>query len=87
MAPENTTEVTHGEVVRALGALETKVDVLTAAVNSASTKSAADYVRIGHLEARIVALEDWQKWAQRLVLAAVIAAVVGLVIVDPWAAR
>lgn len=85
MAPENTTEVTHGEVVRALGALETKVDVLTTAVNASNQKSAADYVRIGHLEARIVALEDWQKWAQRLILAAVIAAVIGVVIVDPWA--
>lgn len=84
MSPDQTTAVTLGEVSRSLEGVEKQLETLTVAVNTSSTKSAADYVRIGHLEARIVALEDWQKWAMRVVLGLILTAVVGVVILDPF---
>lgn len=85
MSPDQTQEVTLGEVSRGLADVETQLEKLTDAVNTSTTKSAADFVRLGHIEARVGALEDWQKWAMRVVLGLVLTAVVGLVIVIPGA--
>ena len=84
MSPDQTTAVTLGEVSRSLADVETQLEKLTTAVNTSTTKSAADFVRLGHLEARVTGLEDWQKWAARVILGIVLTAVVGVVILDPF---
>lgn len=59
--------------------LEGAVKELTGVVNKLATRDAADLVRIGNLEARTAALEEWKRWAVRLVLGAVILAGLALV--------
>ena len=71
-------DLTPSEVARALNALTRSTESLTATVSKLASRDAADLQRFAHHEQRIAALEDWQRWAVRVVLGLVITAVVGL---------
>lgn len=75
-------DYTPGEIARALAALTESTKALTDTVTKMSARDAADLERFKHHEARISTLESWQTWAMRIVLAAVIMAVIGLVIYE-----
>lgn len=90
------TEVTMGELARRMDIIHQDVRDLRAAVAEkddlqhvttawdAALKAHEAKSEIQHtvLENRVKALESWQTWAIRIVLGIVIAAVVGLVVVN-----
>ena len=75
-------DYTPGEVARALASLTRSTEALTTTVSTLASRDAADLERFKHHDARISALESWQTWAMRIVLAAVIMAVIGLVVYE-----
>lgn len=80
MPPDQSTEVTLGEVNRNVTSLMGKVDTLTQ--NVAAGPDWADVRRIeaGIIE-RVTRLEDNHRWITRAVLALVLAAVIGGVLI------
>lgn len=79
MAPEDV--VTLGELGRRIDGMGSSLDRLTNAVHSIDKRQAGDFVKLGHLEARVASLEEWKRWAVRIVLGAVTLGVLGLVLV------
>lgn len=69
MAPEDARTI--GELGRRIDGMGSSLDKLTDAVHGMDTKQSADFVRIGHLEARVGSLEEWKRWAVRIVLGTV----------------
>ena len=78
MPPEDV--VTLGELGRRIDGMGSSLDKLADAVHGMDTKQNADFVRIGHLEARVESLEEWKRWAVRIVLAAVVAAALAVIL-------
>ena len=76
MPPEDAR--TLGELGRRIDGMGASLDKLTDAVHTMDTKQSADYVKIGHLEARVASLEEWKRWAVRIVVGAVVVALVAL---------
>lgn len=72
--------VTLGELGRRIDGMGKSLDKLADAVHQMDKKQSADFIRLGHLEARVASLEDWKTWAMRIVIGAVIAGVLALVL-------
>ena len=73
-------DVTLGELARRIDGMGSSLDKLTDAVHGMDTKQSADFVKIGHLESRVASLEEWKRWAVRIIVAGVAAALLALVI-------
>lgn len=73
-------DVTLGEVARRLDRLADAVDGMSQQVSELGSRDRADLLRFQQLDARLAAIESTQTWITRLVWAAIIAAILGLVI-------
>ncbi len=73
-------DVTTGEIARQVKGMGDSLDRLTVAVHSLDVKHAGDFVRLGGLEARVVSLEEWKRWAVRIIVGGVAAAILALVL-------
>lgn len=75
-------DLTPGEVGRAVAALTESMTRLTDTVSDLAARDKADLLRFKYLDARLAALEALKAWAVRIVLALVLTAVVGGVLVE-----
>lgn len=58
--------------------MEERQEATLELVQEISSRDKADYVRFQHLSERVTAVESWQTWALRVVVAAVMVALLGL---------
>lgn len=78
--PEQTTEVTLGEVNRNVTSLMSKMDTLSERVSAGPDWSDVRRIETALVE-RISSLEDNNRWLVRAVLGIIIAAIIGTVLV------
>lgn len=72
--------VTLGELVRQVHGLAGSVDRMGEQIAGLREKTAVDYIRLGALEERVKSLEEWKRWAVRIIVGGVVMAALALIL-------
>lgn len=84
MEQDGTAQMTDGAltVSQRLERIEGQLDVMLTLQQEQSSRGRADLLRFEVLDRRVTELEGWMKWGGRLVLALIITAVLGMILVS-----